>query len=85
MALLTKQSVAPCIKLFTLPIVELPDYTHQIGLNVPLTFWTFRLPCSIKSGMVDSMSKVIYTKYCKHGLYTVAHTFDCVCSKINNS
>ena len=30
-------------------------------------------------------SKVIYTKYSKHWLYTVAHTFDCVCSKINTS
>ena len=29
--------------------------------------------------------KVIYTKYSKHCLYTVAHTIDCVCSKINNS
>ena len=29
--------------------------------------------------------KVIETKYSKHWPYTVAHTFDCVCSKINNS
>ena len=29
--------------------------------------------------------KVIYTKYSKHCPYTVAHTFECVCSKINNS
>jgi hypothetical protein len=29
--------------------------------------------------------KVTYTKYSKHEPYTVAHTFDCVCSKINNS
>ena len=30
-------------------------------------------------------AKVIYTKYSKHWLYTVAHTIECVCSKINNS
>ena len=29
--------------------------------------------------------KVIETKYSKHWPYTVAHTFDCMCSKINNS
>ena len=29
--------------------------------------------------------KVIYTKYSKHWLYTVAHTIECVCSKKNNS
>ena len=29
--------------------------------------------------------KVIYTKYSKHEPYTVAHTFDCVCSKMDNS
>ena len=31
------------------------------------------------------LSKVIHTKYYKHCPYTVAHTNDCVCSKINNS
>ena len=29
--------------------------------------------------------KVIETKYSKHWPYIVAQTFDCVCSKINNS
>ena len=29
--------------------------------------------------------KVIYTKYSKHWLYTVAHTIECVCSRMNNS
>ena len=28
--------------------------------------------------------KVIYTKYFKHCPYTVAHTIECVCSKINH-
>ena len=30
------------------------------------------------------LTKVIYTKYSKHGPYTVAHTFECVCSKMLN-
>ena len=34
---------------------------------------------------VVAVGKVIYTKYSKHWLYTVAHTIECVCSKINNS
>ena len=32
----------------------------------------------------DPYPKVIYTKYSKHWPYTVAHTIDCVCSKINH-
>ena len=32
----------------------------------------------------EAMSKVVYTKYSKHCPYTVAHTFECVCSKINH-
>ena len=28
---------------------------------------------------------LLWTKYSKHWPYTVAHTFECVCSKINNS
>ena len=30
----------------------------------------------------EGMSKVIYTKYSKHWPYTLAHTIDCVCSKM---
>ena len=33
---------------------------------------------------ICSPSKVIYPKYSKHWPYTVAHTMDCVCSKILN-
>ena len=32
----------------------------------------------------DANIKVIYTKYSKHWPYTVAHTIDCVCSKMLN-
>ena len=33
----------------------------------------------------QGLGKVIYTKYSKYWPYTVAHTIDYVCSKINNS
>ena len=32
----------------------------------------------------ETASKVIYTKYSKHWPHTVAHTIDCVCSKMLN-
>ena len=44
--------------------------------------------CQICQNIVSKSrpaTKVIYTKYSKHWPYTVAYTFDCVCSKINNS
>ena len=40
---------------------------------------------TIVFGWLDSEVKVIYTKYSKHLLYTVAQTIDCVCSRMNNS
>jgi hypothetical protein len=33
---------------------------------------------------IHSHSKVIHTKYSKHRPSTVAHTFECVCSKTNH-
>ena len=33
---------------------------------------------------IRGRSKVIHTKYSKHRSSTVAHTFECVCSKINH-
>ena len=46
-------------------------------------------PCSYKcnvllSGQLWALLKVIYHKYSKHWPYTVAHTIDCVCSKMSN-
>ena len=32
----------------------------------------------------NTMGKVIHTKYSKHHPYTVAHTIECLCSKINH-
>ena len=34
--------------------------------------------------MQNPTTKVIKPKYSKHQLYTVAHTIDCVCSKMLN-
>ena len=45
------------------------------------------VPDDFKSWELDfsGWAKVIHTKYSKHEPYTVAHTFDCVCSRMNNS
>ena len=41
---------------------------------------------SRKAGVsLNPVGKVIYPKYSKHWLYTVAHTIDSVCSKILNN
>ena len=37
-----------------------------------------------KNEKTEAWIKVIYPKYSKHWLSTVAHTIDCVCSKILN-
>ena len=37
-----------------------------------------------KSPKIHLFGKVIHTKYSKHRPSTVAHTFECVCSKINH-
>ena len=38
----------------------------------------------LNAGSIEEKAKVIYTKYSKHWPYTVAHTIDCVCSKMLN-
>merc|ERR1711971_337225 len=35
--------------------------------------------------LIDMIDKVLHPKYFKHLPYTVAHTIDCVCSKMLNS
>ena len=37
-----------------------------------------------QAGSKQQAGKVIYTKYSKHWPYTVAHTIDCVCTKMLN-
>ena len=39
---------------------------------------------SLVGFVIGAVIKVIHTKYSKHCPYTVAHTIDCVCSKINH-
>ena len=51
-----------------------------VYITLPTVWIIFREKCWFYTSC-----KVIYTKYSKHCPYTVAHTFDCVCSKINNS
>ena len=39
---------------------------------------------SVVSTCTLPIAKVMHTKYSKHRPYTVAHTIECVCSKINH-
>ena len=34
--------------------------------------------------LIDMIDKVLHPKYSKHLPYTMAHTIDCVCSKLLN-
>ena len=49
--------------------------------------WITKTECDLLFAqcIFHMLTKVIYTKYSKHWLYTVAHTIECVCSKMNNS
>ena len=47
----------------------------KVGQKVPLKFWT---------EIIETLTKVTHTKYSKHRPSTVAHTFECVCSKIKH-
>ena len=52
---------------------------HDTSYYLPFNTWT---TCGLST---DPLSKVIKTKYSKHWpYYTVAHTIDCVCSKMLN-
>ena len=44
----------------------------------------YLLSAFIHQVTIRGSTKVIYTKYSKHCPYTVAHTIECVCSKINH-
>ena len=52
------------------------------GKNICFTFFGLKAICDWCNFRIED--KVIYTKYSKHCPYTVAHTFECVCSKINH-
>ena len=58
------------------------------GLKSTFLFWPFGglcpYKCTIWALWWFAKLKVIYPKYSKHWLSTVAHTIDCVCSKILN-
>ena len=42
------------------------------------------LSMAVRLRQAKVITKVIHTKYSKHCPSTVAHTFECVCSKINH-
>ena len=51
---------------------------------IHLLYLKVKKPKKATSDHCDAGAKVIYTMYSKHCPYTVAHTFECVCSKINH-
>ena len=58
----------------------------KVHLDLDIHFWSRKYFCwNEKPCICKAFGKVIYTKYSKHWPYTVAHTFDCLCSKIDNS
>ena len=71
----------PCIRfLFTLQRYKCSDCNCSFALVKSRKKVDFRFPNSPFWCLV----KVIHTKYSKHRPSTVAHTFECVCSKKNH-
>ena len=63
------------VTLYLVVFLNAAIHTRTRVLWFKFKFWFYILP----------LLKVMYTKYSKHWLYTVAHTIECVCSKMNNS
>ena len=58
---------------------------EAVALRYAASVLCLELSASTKGNISCGVSsKVIYTKYSKHCPYTVAHTIECVCSKINH-
>ena len=64
----------------------IPTYLPSVKIIWPdiYTVSLFAQPASFHTELKDIQSKVIYPKYSKHLPYSVAHTIDCVCSKMLN-
>ena len=60
------------------------DYFHS-GISPHFGAFVVCYTFNMKFQNIRVLSKVIDTKYSKHWPHTVAHTIECVCSKINNS
>ena len=67
-----------CGKIFHVFSVVLQASTVQYRPSEKKIVFGLKVPSS------DGLGKVIHTKYSKHCPSTVAHTFECVCSKINH-
>ena len=57
------------------------EIVFSVGFKVHI-FWKGHKIKKKSLTCFDATGKVIYTKYSKHWPYTVAHTLDCVCSKM---
>ena len=62
------------------------DVQLESASIVDNTQWRFSYDIrgNLISLVTRGIGKVIHTKYSKHRPSTVAHTFECVCSKINH-
>ena len=56
------------------------------GVETPVFFYNCIKPTKLLISFIikEAKNKVIYPKYSKHWSYTVAHTIDCLCSKMLN-
>ena len=64
------------------------DFVSTLLFKIPMHWMIFHPGNPLKQEeyvFFQVRGKIIYTKYSKHWFYTVAHTIECVCSKINNS
>ena len=69
-------------------VIELLEHSHfsrnYLKLQILASCNNFRIEQDSELAKFWPRAKVIYTKYSKHWLYTVANTIDCVCSKMLN-
>ena len=70
---------------FSILSITCQGILEDLSSDCQLHFLKWQFNFWIQDMQSWGMIKVIDTKYSKHWLYTVAHIFDCVCSKINNS
>ena len=65
------------------PAVWISFFRFDGNFNLLQLFQPIKTSTPVRQDFVTD-TKVIHTKYSKHRPSTVAHTFECVCSKINH-
>ena len=81
----TKKLKASKLKWFQLQCDEILTFYNPLKITVHTSLLWIPPAVEVKIVLKTWVScKVIYPKYSKHWPYTVAHTIDCVCSKMLN-